>query len=431
MIISNAAVDMSSQHTYSQHTGFSYSKIRVGAFDENMACARAKAGQGEYLGGTIVGAQADCVAVDPLVSGNYTKFAQLLYDATGLTGSPTSADAKTAEDAADKVDADGSGKTGTDTAASSVDSAKQADSTMSLSDFSTRMQFSILRYILQLLYGKVYDPETEDGLSGETLGDKADSFLQTCVYDVTAASFTYSEEEATSFSTTGTVQTADGRNLSFNLNISMTRSFSASYDAMSARQAILQDPLIIRTDEDVPADASISDQTFIFDIDGDGKEEEVQNLAAGCGFLAIDQNNNGRIDNGTELFGARSGNGFADLAEYDSDGNGWIDEADDVWSKLCIYTVDSDGAEHMQSLKDADVGAIYLGSAPTEFTKTGDDGISVYGKMRRSGFFLHESTGSAGAMQQVDLGVRNPKFKDYNSIPTTIEESLDTEAAAV
>ena len=108
MIISNAAVDMSSQHTYSQHTGFSYSKIRVGAFDENMACARAKAGQGEYLGGTIVGAQADCVAVDPLVSGNYTKFAQLLYDATGLTGSPTSADAKTAEDAADKVDADGS-----------------------------------------------------------------------------------------------------------------------------------------------------------------------------------------------------------------------------------------------------------------------------------------------------------------------------------
>ena len=207
--------------------------------------------------------------------------------------------------------------------------------------------------------------------------------------------------------------------------------FSASYDAMSARQAILQDPLIIRTDEDVPADASISDQTFIFDIDGDGKEEEVQNLAAGCGFLAIDQNNNGRIDNGTELFGARSGNGFADLAEYDSDGNGWIDEADDVWSKLCIYTVDSDGAEHMQSLKDADVGAIYLGSAPTEFTKTGDDGISVYGKMRRSGFFLHESTGSAGAMQQVDLGVRNPKFKDYNSIPTTIEESLDMEAEAV
>ena len=85
----------------------------------------------------------------------------------------------------------------------------------------------------------------------------------------------------------------------------------------------------------------------------------------------------------------------------------------------------------MQSLKDADVGAIYLGSAPTEFTKTGDDGISVYGKMRRSGFFLHESTGSAGAMQQVDLGVRNPKFKDYNSIPTTIEESLDMEAEAV
>lgn len=415
MIIRNAAVDMNSRHTYSQQTSFSYSKIRVGAFDQNMACARAKAGAGEYLGGTVVGAQADCIATDPLVSGNYTKFGQLFYDAAMLNGN------QAAEDAADKVNADDSGKTGADTSASSVDQAKQADGTMSLSDFSTRMQFSILRYILQLLYGKAYDPETEEGLRGETLGDRADDFLQNHVFDVSTASFKFSEEEAATFSTTGTVQTADGRNLDFNLNIAMTRSFAASYDVMSARQAILQDPLVIRTDEEAPADASIADQTFIFDIDGDGEEEEVQNLSAGCGFLAIDQNNNGKIDSGLELFGTRSGNGFADLAAYDSDGNGWIDEADDVFSKLRIFTVNDDGTQSLESLKDADVGAIYLGSAPTDFTKTDDSGMNVLGAMRRSGFFLHESTGAAGAMHQVDLSIKSP----------TIEKSPGMEAQAV
>lgn len=42
--------------------------------------------------------------------------------------------------------------------------------------------------------------------------------------------------------------------------------------------------------------------------------------------LSLDQNGNGEIDNGTELFGTKSGDGFADLARYDLDYNGWIDE---------------------------------------------------------------------------------------------------------
>jgi hypothetical protein len=35
--------------------------------------------------------------------------------------------------------------------------------------------------------------------------------------------------------------------------------------------------------------------------------------------------------NGAELFGARSGDGFAELAALDGDGNGWIDEGDAAW----------------------------------------------------------------------------------------------------
>lgn len=407
MIIQNAAVSMNSRRTYTRSAKLSMTQIRVRAFDENMAEARARSGAGELLDS----------GESALPYGNYTKGGNLLYDLTGFAGTgksdkPTKMDDPAAANTEAKVNSDTADAAG----ASDVKKSASADGTLSLDDFSTRMKFSILRYILQLLFGQQYSRNTKDGLVGETLGDRANNFLNSCAFDVTTASYTYSEEEATSFSTTGTVQTADGRNLSFNMNIAMTRSFSASYDAVSVRQAILQDPLVIRTNEEAPADASISDQTFVFDIDGDGKEEEVQKLSAGFGFLALDQNNNGKIDNGLELFGARSGNGFADLAQYDSDGNGWIDEADDIFSKLRIMTVDAEGNQKLISLKEADVGAINLGSVPTEFTKTGDDGINILGALRRSGFFLHESTGAAGALQQVDLGITT------HSLPPVKEE---------
>ena len=40
-----------------------------------------------------------------------------------------------------------------------------------------------------------------------------------------------------------------------------------------------------------------------------------------------------------ELFGTKSGNGFADLAKYDSDGNGWIDEADAGKRSMLLFPV--------------------------------------------------------------------------------------------
>ena len=83
--------------------------------------------------------------------------------------------------------------------------------------------------------------------------------------------------------------------------------------------------------------ANLTDQKFFFDIDADGKKDEISELAAGSGYLALDHNNDGKINDGSELFGPESGDGFADLAEYDDDGNGWIDENDAVWKKLKIW----------------------------------------------------------------------------------------------
>lgn len=214
-------------------------------------------------------------------------------------------------------------------------------------------------------------------------------------------SVTETETEATSFSSTGSVVTKDGRNIDFNVTMEMSRSFTkTSENLSSSTQYILTDPLVIQLDD---APDTISDQKWMFDIDGDGTKEEINSLNEGNGFLALDKNGNGIIDDGNELFGTKSGNGFKDLSAYDEDGNGWIDEADSVYSKLKVWTKDKNGNDKLMDLKQADVGAIYLGSAETNFTHKNAETNDVNAVVRQTGLYLHESTGKAGTVQQIDF----------------------------
>lgn len=217
----------------------------------------------------------------------------------------------------------------------------------------------------------------------------------------TSSTIKKSEEETTTFSSKGTVQTADGRSIDFNISMEMSRSFVEESTMLSSQtQYILTDPLVIQL-EDVPD--TISDQKWFFDIDGDGTKEEISELAKGNGFLALDEDENGIIDDGSELFGTKSGNGFKDLAAYDEDGNGWIDENDTVYSKLKIWTKDAEGNDKLMDLQQADIGAIYLGHADTEFTHKSLDTNDTQAVVRQTGFYLHESTGAAGTIQQIDF----------------------------
>lgn len=212
---------------------------------------------------------------------------------------------------------------------------------------------------------------------------------------------TITESETTNFSTTGSVITEDGRSIDFRMTMEMSRSFESSMEqSHTGTQYILTDPLVFKLND---APDTIEDQTWFFDIDGDGTKEEIASLSEGNAFLALDRNGNGIIDDGNELFGAKTGNGFQELAEFDEDGNGWIDENDSVYSKLKIWTKDANGNDRLMSLSDADVGAIYLGAANTQFSHTSEDNKDVKAVVRQTGFYLHESTGSASSIQQIDF----------------------------
>ena len=215
------------------------------------------------------------------------------------------------------------------------------------------------------------------------------------------------EQEDTSFSTVGTVRTKDGREINFNVNVNMSRRCEEYYrEELNVAQFALYDPLVINLDTDA---TELSDQTFYFDLDADGEEEEISMLK-GSGYLALDKNGDGVINDGSELFGTKNGDGFADLARYDEDGNGWIDENDSIWSKLKIWCKDENGNDVLYKLSDKGVGAICLKNVSTDFTMQGDrkaqDGTmnanATNAVIRKTGIFLYEN-GNVGTVQHVDM----------------------------
>ncbi len=214
---------------------------------------------------------------------------------------------------------------------------------------------------------------------------------------------TYEEHEDMQFHADGMARTEDGRVISFNMDISMSRSYM-EYTRLTVPtvQNALCDPLVINLSSGT---ADVRDQTFRFDLDSDGHKDEIGMLGRGSGFLALDKNNDEKINNGSELFGTKSGDGFKDLRRFDSDGNGWIDENDDVYNKLKIWCKGDRGEDILMDLKEADVGAIFLGSQKTDFTLMGGDG-GTKGVIRSTGFFLRESSGLAGTVQHLDLALK-------------------------
>jgi Ca2+-binding RTX toxin-like protein len=85
-----------------------------------------------------------------------------------------------------------------------------------------------------------------------------------------------------------------------------------------AEMARPRDPLVLDLNNDGILLTTVENSDSFFDIDADGILEQSAWLNGDDGFLALDRNGNGRIDDISELFGSGTTSGFDELRELDT-----------------------------------------------------------------------------------------------------------------
>jgi hypothetical protein len=283
---------------------------------------------------------------------------------------------------------------------------KPAESPYEISD-EEKLKISLIEEFIRQLTGKDFKIRIPDKLirdDGTAVQPQAASVPQASgslgfgiEYNKTAA---MTQSESTAFQAAALLTTDDGRQISAQISLALKKSTTVvESTAIRLGNAKTVDPLVLNF---AAASASASISKFAFDLNVDGKNEQISFVGPGSGLLALDRNGDGAINNGDELFGPQSGNGFHDLSKLDEDSNQWIDENDSIYDHLQIWVKDENGADRLFALAEKGVGAIYLGNVETPFTL--ENAGSIDANIRRTGIFVRED-GTAGTIQHVDMVV--------------------------
>ncbi len=160
---------------------------------------------------------------------------------------------------------------------------------------------------------------------------------------------------------------------------------SGKFSAATAAQPP-RDPLVI--DLGTPGiDLTTIDDGVYFDLDKNGFAEKTAWIGTEDGFLVLDRNGNGVIDDGGELFsdqvemsdGNMSASGFVALSDLDENGDGIIDANDTKFADLSVWVdVNHDGSSEneLHSLEELGITSISLNHIQTD-TVDSDTGTIV------------------------------------------------------
>lgn len=165
--------------------------------------------------------------------------------------------------------------------------------------------------------------------------------------------------------------------------------------------------------ETVPPNAT---NPILFDHDGDGVKSGTGWIKPDDGFLVLDRNGNGTIDDGTELFGdstpiyggdgtvtGKAADGFDALAQQDTNGDGVVNSSDAHFADLRVWQdLNQDGISQANELKTLEeLGIVGINVGKTEHSKVlpgGNEIADLDTYTRTDG-----STGTASGLADVNL----------------------------
>ncbi len=121
-------------------------------------------------------------------------------------------------------------------------------------------------------------------------------------------------------------------------------SFHRNIQSNMSTASTTRSPLVVDLDGDGVETTTEEDGVY-FDHDNNGFAEKTAWVGKDDGLLVRDINNNGQIDDGTELFGnntvlsngQKATNGFEALKDLDSNNNNVFDSSDTAWNQVKVW----------------------------------------------------------------------------------------------
>lgn len=210
----------------------------------------------------------------------------------------------------------------------------------------------------------------------------------------------------------------------------LTDSVMSNMKSLFEKAEVTRSPLVLDLDGD--GVETLSPSNIHFDHDGNGFAEATGWVGKDDGLLVLDKNQNGQIENGSELFGnstdlssgQEATNGFLALADLDENKDGIIDSKDSAYSVLRVWhDTNSDGVAQegeLLTLAEAKVESLNTGySEPGALDANGNVPSSVVdsnGNEHRQVGSYTRTDGTVAAMEDVWFATDTSRTIDTNLV---------------
>ncbi|MQM38232.1 hypothetical protein KBTX_02242 [wastewater metagenome] len=198
----------------------------------------------------------------------------------------------------------------------------------------------------------------------------------------------------------------------------------------------MRDPLTVDLDGDGLETVGIdTGRPIHFDHDADGVKTASGWVAPDDGFLVLDRNGNGTVDSGAELFGdstvladgSEAADGFAALAEQDTNEDGRVDSEDAHWSALRIWRdLNQNGiseADELQSLDEVGIASLDVDAQSHSQALGNGNQIADVGRFTWTSGETGEIESVTGRSGDVDLA-ENPFYREFADPVTLTEQAI-------